>query len=111
MDTETSQNSPAGAPSRRNFLWWLTAGLSGVAAVVAGIPLLGYFLGARKREVEWVPLGKVSEFPVEETRLKTFVNPLRTPWDGMTANTGVYVRNLGKDPKETDPKKQKDRFL
>jgi menaquinol-cytochrome c reductase iron-sulfur subunit len=34
-------------------------------------------------------------FPVNETRLVTFDNPIRQPWDGVTARTGVYVRNLG----------------
>src|SRR5947209_1971844 len=110
MGPETTQTPATDAPSRRSFFWWLTAGMSAVAAVAAGIPLIGFFLGARKREVKWVKLGKVSDFPVDETRLATFVNPLRTPWDGMTANTGVYVRNLGKDAQQTDPKKQKDRF-
>src|SRR3954451_11067519 len=102
MGPEAKHTPPAGAPSRRSFLWWLTAGMSAVAAVVAGIPLIGYFLGARKREEKWVPLGKVSKYPVGETRLETFDNPLKTPWDGMTANTSVYVRNRGKDPQETD---------
>jgi Rieske Fe-S protein len=121
MEPETMQHPPADAPSRRGFLWWLTAGFSAVAAVVAGIPLIGYFLGARKPEKPWVPLGKVSldpkemdpnkqTFPVGETRLAKFVNPLATSWDGMTANTSVYVRNLGPDPKEKDPNKQKARF-
>ena len=27
----------------------------------------------------------------------TFNNPLRQPWDGMTAHTGVFVCYLGKD--------------
>src|SRR3954454_22875811 len=104
MGTEATQNPAAGAPSRRSFFWWLTAGMSTVAAVAAGIPFLGYFLSARKRGEKWIPLGPVSAFPVDETRLKTFENPLKESWDGMTANTGVYVRNLGKD-------RDQDRFL
>jgi len=105
MEPEATQNPPAGAPSRRSFFWWLTAGASAVAAVAAGIPFVGYFLAARKREAKWANLGPVSAFPVDETRLKTFDNPLKESWDGMTANPGVYVRNLGKD------KAQKERFL
>jgi len=104
MGHDTTQNPPAVAPSRRSFFWWLTGGISAVAAVAAGIPFLGYFLGTRKRGPEWIPLGPVSAFPVKETRLKTFENPLKEPWAGMTANTGVYVRNLGKD-------RDQDRFL
>src|SRR5262245_1647149 len=82
---------------RRTLFQWLTFGLSAVAAAVLGVPLIGYFFGVRKREVSWVNLGDVEEFPVNETRLKTFDNPLRQPWDGITAMTGVHVRNLGAD--------------
>ena len=39
---------------RRTFVQWLTYGLSAVAAVVLSVPLVGYFLGVRKREVRWV---------------------------------------------------------
>ena len=68
----------------------------GLAA--AGFPVLGYFVGVRRRkDVPWVTLGAVDQFPVDETRLKEFDNPLRVPWDGVTALTGVYVRNLGLD--------------
>jgi Rieske Fe-S protein len=42
-------------------------------------------------------LGPVSDFPVNETRLIKFDNPLRQSWDGITAHTGVYVRYEGKD--------------
>jgi Rieske Fe-S protein len=51
----------------------------------------------RKEDIPWVKLGAVDRFPVNETRLKNFDNPLRVPWDGVTALTGVYVRNLGLD--------------
>ena len=59
---------------------WLTYGLSAVALAAAGIPLVGYFVGVRKRkEIPWVNLGPVDRFPVNETRLKNFDNPLRVP--------------------------------
>ena len=83
---------------RRTFFQWLAYGLSVVAASVLGIPLIGYFLGVRKREALWVtlddPVDKILE---DETKMHVFANPLREPWDGMTALTGVFVRNLGVD--------------
>src|SRR5262245_17465480 len=82
---------------RRTFFQWLTYGLSAAAAAALSVPLVGYFLGVRKRDVDWVTLDEVGGFPLNETRLQTFDNPLRQPWDGMTALTGVYVRNLGAD--------------
>src|SRR5262245_23944673 len=84
---------------RRTFFQWLTLAMSAFAAVALGFPLIGYFLGVRKRDVHWVDLGDVDEFPINETRMKAFDNPLRQPWDGMTALTGVHVRNVGADEK------------
>jgi len=84
-------------PGRRSFLSWLTYGLGAVAAAAVGLPFVGYLLGARKAPVDWVPLGPVSDFPEGQTRRVTFDNPLRQPWDGMVANTDVYVRYEGLD--------------
>jgi len=42
----------------------------------------------------WIPLGLVKDFPLGETRLATFVNPFRTPWDGETAGVACYVRHV-----------------
>lgn len=84
---------------RRSFLAWLSVALGGLAAVAAGIPIVGYVFGAllRPRKDQWISLGPVSEdhFPTGRTRLVKFVNPLRQPWDGMTADTAAYVRRLG----------------
>jgi menaquinol-cytochrome c reductase iron-sulfur subunit len=87
-------------PSRRRFghrlLLWATAVIGAFAALAFAFPVVGYFLGPLKRKASpWVKLGPVDKFPMNETRMATFDNPLRQPWDGMTSNTGVYVRNLG----------------
>jgi menaquinol-cytochrome c reductase iron-sulfur subunit len=89
-------------PARRKFLRRVTAILGALAALVAGVPVIGYFLGQRKQSVHWVPMGSVGSFPREETRKVTFDNPLRQPWDGITARTGVYVRNLGQDDQQQE---------
>lgn len=81
-----------GAPARRVFLRLLTGALGAIAATVLAIPLVGYFVTPRKRKVHWVAMGPVQRFPHNETRMVTFDNPLRQPWDGITAMTGVYVR-------------------
>jgi len=49
-----------------------------------------------------VNLGPLSRYPVNETRLATFENPLSEPWDGITAQTGAFVRYLGKDDRQQD---------
>jgi Rieske Fe-S protein len=102
-----SDPSPSGpsldAPlGRRSFLGWLTYGLGAIAAAALGIPFIGYLFGARKAPVHWLALGPVRDFPLDQTRLVTFDNPIRQPWDGMVAHTGVFVRYQGRDEKEAD---------
>src|SRR4029077_870984 len=89
--SEVQHESPP--PSRRGFFQWLTYGLGAVAGAAVGIPFLGFLFGTRKTDPKWVRLGAVGDFPPGDTRMKTFSNPLRQPWDGVTAETGVYVRN------------------
>ena len=91
---------PESRPPRRTFFELVTYGVGALAAAAAGFPFVGYLAGVRKKPVAWVPLGSVDGFPLNETRLVTFENPLRQPWDGMVANTGVYVRNQGEDQEE-----------
>jgi len=88
---------------RRGFLMWLTAGVSAVATALLAIPFVAYLAGPlRRKSPVWHTLGKVDDFPLGETRLVTFPNPLAQPWDGATGNTGVYVRYLGKDAEDRD---------
>jgi Rieske Fe-S protein len=90
-------------PGRRSFLQWLTYGIGAVAVAALAVPFVGYLLGPfRKKPVKWVTLGPVGKFPLHETRLETFDNPLRQPWDGVTAMTGVFVRSLGPDSDKKD---------
>ena len=84
-------------PPRRTFFQWLTFIFGGVAAAAVGLPFVGYVVGVRKQPKRWLSLGSVSDFPENETRKVDFDNPLRQPWDGIVAMTGVYVRNQGKD--------------
>jgi Rieske Fe-S protein len=98
MEPSPNPTPPAGERiERRTFFRWLTYGLGAVAAAVLAVPFVLYLFGARKRPEEWVKLGPVDKFPVDQTRLEDFVNPIRQPWDGMVARTGVFVRNQGKD--------------
>jgi menaquinol-cytochrome c reductase iron-sulfur subunit len=95
----TASESVAG---RRSFLQWLTYALGAGAAAVVGLPFVGYLFGTEKRTIDWVKLGPASIFPLNETRIVNFDNPLRTPWDGITALTGVFVRYEGKDENQSD---------
>lgn len=107
MDANSSQTGPTAQPllRRRGFFRWITYGVGGLAAIVLGLPLVGYLFGRRKPTIDWISLGSVDDFPIDETRHSTFKNPLGLPWDGMVAHVGVFVRNQGK------AEDQKDRFL
>jgi Rieske Fe-S protein len=84
--------------TRRSALGWLSIAFGALAACAFGIPFFGYLLAPLRRAAPlWVSLGKLDKFPLNQTLLETFDNPLRHPWDGMTAMTGVYVRYLGQD--------------
>src|SRR5262245_11758501 len=93
MEPVSNQPPAAPRPGRRTFLQWLTYGLGAVAAAVLGIPFRGSLFGVRKPPALGQPLGPVTNFPQDQTRLVTFDNPIRQPWDGMVAHTGVYVRH------------------
>jgi Rieske Fe-S protein len=105
MQTASSSLPAQAPPQRRSVLLWLTVAMGALAAVLIAVPLIGYIFGLRKKPIQWVPLGKAASFPPNETRLVTFVNPIKQPWDGLAAHTGVYVRKEGAEAG------QEDRFL
>ena len=84
------------ASSRRGFLFKLGLGLNAIAAVLVGIPVVGYILGpARRRAAEaWITLGPLQSFPEGQTRLAVYENPFRVAWDGSTANIPCWVRRI-----------------
>ncbi|MCE9564819.1 MAG: Rieske 2Fe-2S domain-containing protein [Planctomycetes bacterium] len=106
--SEPTAPKPADAPTpeeptRRSAMLWITGGVGAAAAAAVGVPVVGFLAGAvRARPIDWVPIGKVTDaalFPVNETRLHIFRNPIHEEWDGDSAKTGAYIRNLGKDDK------------
>jgi quinol---cytochrome c reductase iron-sulfur subunit, bacillus type len=87
----------APAPTaRRGFLFTLGLGLSGIAAALAGVPILGYIFGSVRARAgqAWIKLDAVSTFPEGQTRLATYENPFRVAWDGPTAKIACWVRRV-----------------
>lgn len=102
MTLETCNGCPPPPDDRRTFfqkLLLLVTGAVGLLATAAlAIPFIAYLIGpTRKRTAPWIALGPLGKFPLGETRLANFVNPLGQSWDGMTANNSVYVRFMGRD--------------
>lgn len=102
--SDNPTNPPERKPARRNVLLWLTGGIGAAAGTALGVPLLGFTAGVLGHSPEeWVTLGLVADFPINETRLEVFTIKGHEPsWDGATAKAGAYVRYLGKDEAGTD---------
>jgi Rieske Fe-S protein len=84
--------------TRRNLLFKVGIGLNVLAASTLAVPILGYVVSAvfrRKAEQAWIPLGELAHFPEGETRLATYRNPFRRPWDGATTDIPCWVRRIG----------------
>jgi menaquinol-cytochrome c reductase iron-sulfur subunit len=89
-------------PSRRGALFRIGMVLNGVAAALILTPIVRYFIGGTRKKAapadhEWVRLGPVAQFPEGETRLATYRNPFRHPWDGATADIPCWVRRIARD--------------
>lgn len=102
MNQQTPSNPPNSQGGRRSFLGLLAGVLGTVAAVLVGAPVIGFIFGIRKRKIYWVDLGAVEDFEIGHTQTVTFDNPLKQPWDGITAETNVFVRYEGKDDDNRD---------
>ena len=88
-----------GEVSRRSVLLSFALALNALAAVLVGIPVVGFLLAPARRLAEqaWVSLGAVSDFPVGQTRLATYRNPFVSAWDGETAKVACWVRHVAGD--------------
>ena len=85
--------------SRRGLFMKLGILFNGVVAMALAVPILRFVLspimrGRANGYLEWVPLGRVSEFPEGETRLANFRNPIVMPADGKTVDTACWVRHI-----------------
>jgi Rieske Fe-S protein len=86
--------------SRRGLLMKLGIAFNGLVAAALGVPIARFLLSSVTRGqgnayLDWVPLGKISDFPEGETRLATFRSPYVMPSDGKTVDTACWVRRVG----------------
>ena len=80
--------------SRRRFLTRLTVSLTVAMSAIVGLPILGYLLAPLLRAPpdELVPVGAITDFPVNETKLVSIRDPSPLAWAGQTAQTALWVR-------------------
>jgi len=70
--------------------------LNAIAATLVATPVLGYLLAPvlRPRKDQWIELGAVDDFPLNQTRLATYRNKGGLPWDGNVDKVAAYVQRL-----------------
>src|SRR6185312_13562930 len=88
--------------SRRGLFMKLGMLFNGCVAAALAVPIGRFLLSSVTRGrangyLDWVSLGKISQFPEGETRLATFRNPMVMPTDGKTVDTACWVRRIGGD--------------
>jgi menaquinol-cytochrome c reductase iron-sulfur subunit len=89
-----SDNQPV--TSRRNFLAMVGVGTAGLAAALAGIPIIGALFSTPARsEQVWHAVGSVDDFDVDDTVKVEFVDDDPVPWAGPAARNAAYLRRLG----------------
>lgn len=83
--------------SRRWLLLTVGAVMNAVVGVAVAVPVVKYLLSPVKPDdayKSWISLGPVETFPVGETRLAKFTNPVSRPWDGDTDRVACWVRHV-----------------
>jgi Rieske Fe-S protein len=83
------------AVSRRWLLLKIGFLFNSVVGLAIATPVLQYLFSPVKRDkayLSWISLGPLDTFPVGETRLAKFVNPMRRSTDGETDRVACWVR-------------------
>jgi menaquinol-cytochrome c reductase iron-sulfur subunit len=85
--------------SRRAMLVKLGLLLNGIVGALLAVPIVRYLVSpvTRERKIgyeSWLALGGLEQFPVGQTRLATYRNPVVNDWDGKTADIACWVRNV-----------------
>jgi Rieske Fe-S protein len=83
--------------SRRWLLLKVGALFNAVVGIAVAVPVVKYLLSPVKPDDayrSWVSLGSVDTFPVGETRLAKFTNPVSQEWDGETDRVACWVRHI-----------------
>jgi len=80
--------------SRRRALTVLTVACGGVAALLAGLPIVGFLLGPflRQRPGEWIDLDDADRFALGQTVKVVFFSPEAQPWSGVAGKTAAWLR-------------------
>ena len=85
------------AVSRRWLLLRVGAFFNAVVGIAVAVPVIKYLLSPIRSDdsyKSWISLGSVDTFPLGETRLAKFTNPVSREWDGETDRVACWVRRI-----------------
>jgi menaquinol-cytochrome c reductase iron-sulfur subunit len=96
LQMEIHQGAEPDTESRRDFFATLCLALSGVCALILGVPLVGFILAPlfQKTPQSWITLGKTEDFEVGKTVNVSFIDPSPLPWAGVTAKSAAWLRRV-----------------
>lgn len=83
--------------SRRWLLLKVGAFFNAMVGIAVAVPVVKYLLSPVKSDdayKSWISLGAADSFPVGETRLAKFTNPVSRAWDGETDRVACWVRRI-----------------
>jgi Rieske Fe-S protein len=83
--------------SRRWLLLKVGAFFNAMVGIAVAVPVVKYLLSPVKSDdayKSWISLGAADSFPIGETRLVKFTNPVSRAWDGETDRVACWVRRI-----------------
>jgi menaquinol-cytochrome c reductase iron-sulfur subunit len=99
MNDKNDESKDSAVCNRRRFFSKLSITLGGVAALIIGLPIVGFLLSPFLRKVPevWRPVGYVDSFKVGTTVVVKYLDASPLPWAGVTANTAAWLRRDSED--------------
>ncbi len=95
-DPETSES--LSKQTRRGFMFKVGAGLLTLGGLIIAAPIVGYIFAPAvkdwKKRRSWVSLGKLEQYPVGQTVLATYKNPIHGPTVGKAEDLPCWVRRV-----------------
>jgi menaquinol-cytochrome c reductase iron-sulfur subunit len=91
--------TPETVVSRRAILVKIGVLFNVLVGAILAVPIVRYLMSPVTRAraggyLDWLSLGGLEQFPAGQTRLATYKNPVRSGWDGETADIPCWVRNI-----------------
>jgi len=97
--SDHDQPAPTPAPgpddeARRQFMLKLSLGLSGAAALAAGVPVVSALLAPllQPDPQTWRKVGTLADFAVGSTHLVRFENADPVAWSGVSSESAAWLR-------------------